>query len=466
MTTTSLETVSKDIISTLAVLIKTAQIHSVSNVAVVNIIKKLIAILTPFASPESVSLQLVGEFFHVNKRRVRYSMENVFNYDYLVKEFKKRGLGSIIFVEPPRERDLTALVDAVISSGLAEEPFTLIRNKLERVNTIHVEELQKVKEDVSELDKKRLVKKSYYSTAALTKNLFNKIKSGEMISLKRTKRSLRTIVDQIIEEESLMIGMTTIKDYDEYTHYHSVNVSVLSVALGNKLGLSKKALTSLGMAALLHDIGKVDIPIKILNKPSEFTDDEWEEVRHHPEYGALIILKFKGVSDSTIHNLIPAFEHHINYDLSGYPRVRSRKTLDFFSRIITIADQYDAMTSARVYSRKSLSPEKALSVMYERSRTQIDPYLLKVFVNLVGIYPIGSLVVLNTREMGLVFENNNNPEFIVRPRVLLISDRSGAKIEGTAVDLMEKDETGNYKRSISAVLDPHEYGISLAEYLL
>jgi HD-GYP domain-containing protein (c-di-GMP phosphodiesterase class II) len=287
-----------------------------------------------------------------------------------------------------------------------------------------------------------------------------------MISLKRTKRALRTVVDHIIEEESLMIGMTTIKDYDEYTHYHSVNVSVLAVALGNKLGLNKKTLTNLGMAALLHDIGKVDIPINILNKPSDFTDDEWEEVRHHPEYGALIILKIKGVNDSTIHSLIPAFEHHLNYDLSGYPRVRSRKIPDFFSRIITIADQYDAMTSARVYSRKSLSPEKALSVMYERSRTQIDPYLLKVFVNLVGIYPIGSLVILNTSEIGLVFENNNNPEFIVRPRVLLISDGSGIKIEGTAVDLMEKDEEGNFKRSISAVLDPHEYGISLAEYLL
>ena len=121
----------------------------------------------------------------------------------------------------------------------------------------------------------------------------------------------------------MLMGMTTIKDYDEYTHYHSVNVSILSISLGHKLGLDKKLLSDLGMAALLHDIGKVDIPIEVLNKPSEFTEDEWNILRKHSEKGALLLLKTKGIDDSSMNQTIPAFEHHLNYNLSGYPKVRT-----------------------------------------------------------------------------------------------------------------------------------------------
>ena len=457
---------SRELISTLSVLIKTAQIHNVNNIAVTSIIEKLLSILNPLITSGAVKVELVGEFFHINESRVRYTTENVFNFDFLIKEFRKNNLGTIVFNETLQDRDIKCLINAITTSGLAEDPFELIDEKIQDITNIDIEYLKKIKEDISDLDKKKLTKKTYFSTVALTRGILSKAKAGEPINLKKIKRTVRTVIDQLIEDDSMLMGMTTIKDYDEYTHYHSVNVCILSTSLGHKLGLDKKTLSELGMAALLHDIGKVDIPLEVLNKPSEFTEDEWTIMRKHSEKGALLLLKTKGIDDSSMNQTIPAFEHHLQYNLSGYPKIRSSFTLDFFSRVITIADQYDAMTSARVYSRKPLSPEKALSVLTERSGTQVDPHILKVFINMVGIYPIGSLVVLNTNEMGLVFENNNNPDFMDRPRILLISDSSGARIENIAVDLMEKTEEGDYKWSIEKILDPSKFNINLAEYLL
>jgi len=466
MKNNSSDTSSREIISTLSVLIKTAHIHKVNNVAVISIIDKLLSIMNPLLTSGEVKIELVGEFFHINENRVRYTVENVFNFDFLIKEFRKNNLGTIVFNETLQDKDIKCLIDAITTSVLTEDPFDLIDEKLQDITNIEIGELKKIKEDISDLDKKKLAKKSYFSTVALTRGILSKIKAGEPINLKKTKRAVRTVIDQLIEDDSILMGMTTIKDYDEYTHYHSVNVSILSISLGHKLGLDKQILSELGMAALLHDIGKVDIPIEVLNKPSKFTDEEWDLMMKHPEKGALILLKTKSIDNSSINQIIPAFEHHLNYNLSGYPKVKSSFTLDFFSRVITIVDQYDAMTSARVYSRKPLSPEKALSVLTERSGTQVDPHILKVFINMVGIYPIGSLVVLNTNEMGLVFENNNNPDFMDRPRILLISDSSGARIENIAVDLMDKNEEGDYKWSIEKILDPSKFNINLAEYLL
>ncbi|MGE5894630.1 MAG: HD-GYP domain-containing protein, partial [bacterium] len=307
-------------------------------------------------------------------------------------------------------------------------------------------------------------RKTYFNAVSFSKGVINKIKSGEKVSLKKAKRVVETMVDLLLEEESLLLGMTAIKDYDEYTYHHSVNVSVLSVALGQKLGLSRKALTELGLVALFHDIGKMEIPEEILNKPSSFTDDEWKIVRKHPYWGAKAALKLKGFDPSSIKSAIVAFEHHLNFDFSGYPAVRERGEIDFFSRIVTIADQYDAMTSARVYSRTPLKPDKALSVMVDRAGRMIDPVLLKVFINMVGVYPIGTLVFLDTREMGLVYEAN--PLYPDRPRVLVIIDGTGNKVDTYVVDLTEQDKQGGYVRKIYKTLDPNRYKINLSEYLL
>ncbi len=465
MTTTNKERITRDLINYLAVAIKTAQLHHIDNVAVVSAIKKVLAIINPLLLESVVTLELVGEFFHIDGSRVRYSMEYIFNYDFLVREFKKRDLGTFVFEKVLTEGDIKTLLSAMLSSVSSESPFETLFDSLEEIPSISIMELKKVKSDSAELDRRKIVKKTYFNAVSLTKGIASRISSGERISLKKAKRVMESIANLIIEEESMLLGMTTIKDYDEYTYNHSINVSILAITLAHRLGLPRKALSELGLSALLHDMGKIEVPKEILNKPVDFTEEDWEIIMQHPAWGALAVFRMKGIDKSSMSAFISAFEHHLNYDLSGYPKLRKKITQHLFSRIITIADQYDAMTSSRVYSRIPVPPDKALSVIVERGGTQLDPTLLKIFINIVGTYPLGSLVMLDTNELGLVFESNPNPDFSNRPRLHILVDSKGNKTKKT-VDLMEKDEKGNFKRNIVKTLDPNQYKINLAEYLL
>ena len=187
-------------------------------------------------------------------------------------------------------------------------------------------------------------------------------------------------------------------------------------------------------------------------------------MREHPFRGAISILRLKGIDKAAIMNAIVSFQHHINYDLSGYPILQQPMDLTFYSRIISIADRYDAMTASRVYKTMPMSPAKTLGFMMEKSGIDLDPVLLKFFVNMVGSYPVGTLVLLDTGEMGLVYEGNHIMSD--RPRVMIIADSQGDTGNGFVVDLADRDSSGGFVRSVVKTLDAQEYGLSLAEYLL
>lgn len=464
----NLEEESANIINCLALVLKTAQIHDINNIAVVKAVHKLIEILNTLLSDQRISLQLMGEHFYVNEVRVRHSVEYISNFDFILEEFKKIGVGSLIFEDELEEQDIKTLISAMVKASVAETPFETLLDEMEEVDSLTIKEAFENKKDISEFEKKRLIKKSYSNAVSIMRGVSDTIKTKDNINLARSKRVIGSIVDHIVEQEyqSTLIGMTTIKDYDEYTYFHSVNVSILSIALGNKIGLPRKVLAELGLAALFHDIGKVDIPIEVLNKPSKLTDEDWEVMKQHSWLGAAKILQFKGVNNSSINIAISAFEHHINNDRSGYPHVETAFQLELFSKIISIADRYDAITSSRVYARTAHTPADALSIMYSLGGRELDTTLLKMFIQMIGVYPIGCLIVLDTNELGLVLENNQDPEFVDRPRALLIADSAGNKIESTEVDLADKNESGSFVRSITKTLDASRYGIDLSGYLL
>jgi len=459
-----LNQIAKELVSQITVILRTSLIHDPANVAVSQVIDKLLGILNGLISQERmITLELRGDFFYINDVRIRYTLEYLLNFDYLVAEFKKRGLGSIIFRDRVAAAEIITFVRVFNATGSSQRPFEAIEEKMAEVRSFSVERLKAIVEKDS-FEPRKMVKKTYFNAVSFTKGVINKIKSGEKVNIRKAKRVVETMVDQVLEQEQLLLGMTAIKDYDEYTYHHSVNVSVLSIALGQRLGMNRKLLTELGIVAIFHDIGKMEIPNEVLNKPTNFTDDEWKLIRKHPVWGVRTLLKLKKLDEISIKSAIAAFEHHMNYNLSGYPRIRKNITLDLFSRIISLADQYDAMTSSRVYSRVPMAPDRALSIMMERAGTQLDPLLFKFFINMVGVYPIGTLVMLNSRELGLVYESNQL--FASRPRVMVITDREGARIKGTVVDLLEKDEQGNYIRTIVRTMDPNKYRINLAEYML
>jgi putative nucleotidyltransferase with HDIG domain len=437
---------SRTLINQFHILLRTSQIHDIGNVALERPVTNLTGALEGiFKSTPEFVLKLRGEYLYIDDIRVRYDIDDMVSYEYISRVMKEKRIGSLTFQSPISREDLKKSVYTLNSfippgpEGVEDE----LNGKLKEngVNSIWagpLEEAEQIK-NADLADQRKMAKKAYFLAVSVTKGVMNNIKSGQP---------------------------TTLKDFDEYTYNHCVNVSILAMTIGQKLGLDKNTLTKLGIAALFHDIGKVDVPIDILNKPSAFTDDEWAIVRRHPEMGVKAIAKIRGLNELAASSMTVAFEHHIFYDLNGYPVTKEKKMPNFFSRIVSIVDQYDSMTSARVYSRIPYTPDKALSLMMERSGGQLDPLLFKIFANIVGIYPIGTLVMLDTNELGLVFESNPHPEKLDRPKVILITDASGKRIAGKTVDLGDKEQSGTYKRSIIKALDPKKYRINLAEYFL
>ncbi|MCX5717629.1 MAG: HD domain-containing protein [Nitrospirae bacterium] len=456
----------KDIINQFTVIVRTAYIHDPGNIAVTTAMDRFIALTSPFIEAEGeLMLDIRGEFFYINDKRVRYPLEFLPNFDFLSREFRRRGLGSIAFKDTLQHEDIRTFLKAFITSMFSETTFETLEESMSGIDSIKVGKLKKIKTaGEGEPDVRRVVKKIYFNAVSHTRAVMSKLKAGEEVSMRKTKRVVESMVDLILEEEQLLIGMTSIKDYDEYTYNHSVNVSILSVALGQRIGLSRKALTELGIVALFHDIGKIEIPKEILNKSTSFTEQEWDTVKKHPFWGVRALLRMKKIDYTSIRSAITSFEHHMYCDLSGYPKPRQPLKLDFYSKIVALADNYDGMTSSRVYARIPMPPDKALSLMMEKAGTQLDPILFKFFTNMMGIFPIGTLVMLDTKELGLVYQSS--AMFLNRPKILVIINSKEKKVDSYVVDLTEKDSDGKFVRTIVKTLDPNRFKVNLADYLL
>jgi HD-GYP domain-containing protein (c-di-GMP phosphodiesterase class II) len=310
-----------------------------------------------------------------------------------------------------------------------------------------------------------VAKKTFFRAIQSTKNVMLSARRGKAVDLRQAKRAVQSIVDLILQEEFSLLGLTAIKNHDEYTFQHCVNVSILSIALGQRLGLSKKMLGELGVAALLHDLGKAAIPPWVLNKPGKLTNEEWKLMLDHPVQGVKMIARMRGLNDLALRSMIVAYEHHINVDKSGYPKLEGHLEQSLFSRIVAIVDCFDAMTAHRAYRKSAFPPYAALHQIIAQNRDKFDPLLLKAFINTVGMYPAGTAVLLDTNEIAVVVHHNTHDIF--RPRVQVVADKDRKPVQGGAVvDLSARDEvSGAYAVTIVSALDPDEYGINIADVL-
>ncbi len=314
---------------------------------------------------------------------------------------------------------------------------------------------------------KQQVALSYCSTLASVKEVAEKVSSQQRVGVRRSVRLIQNMVDLLFDKEPLFLAMSTIRVFDDYTFTHSVNVAILSMCLGKKLGLSKILLNRLGLCGLFHDLGKVAIPKEVLNKQGKLTKEEMNIMRSHPLNSVQQILKLRAPQEMKAQIILPPFEHHLRYDLSGYPQVKWQKPVSLFGRILAIADVFDAITSPRIYRPTTLSQDKALGYMLEGSGTDFDPLLLKVFINMMGVYPVGTLLELDTGELGLVVETPDDAEES-RPLVTLLElDDHGKYVKGETVNLnTRKNEAGKFLRNISKTHHPSTYDIQPAAFII
>ncbi|MGA2534236.1 MAG: HD domain-containing phosphohydrolase, partial [Candidatus Aminicenantales bacterium] len=214
-------------------------------------------------------------------------------------------------------------------------------------------------------------------------------------------------------------------------------------------------------------LGKLDTPHDILNKPAKLSQEEQEIMEQHPHQGAEKLIHLKEFRRLPLRAIHVALEHHIKEDMSGYPRYFKKDGVNLFSKIVKVVDYFDALTTKRVYRKKVFTRAEALSLMLEYAGTEFNPVILKAFVNLMGVYPIGTMVALSTGELGIVFDLNPDARFMLRPKVKLIADAQGTKIDGEVVDLSDKNpETGKFPKTIVKDLDPAAYEVEVADYFL
>lgn len=419
-----------------------------------------------------LELRTSGEFIFVNSTRLRLDLDNYASFSHLLAVLRKCGVGTVAVSVSATARDWLVLLSQLMSLSASGEDVTVhdVVEKLEAAGVLSFSlGPPPVTDDDSDFMRraKEAAKRTYSHSVAVTREVMGSVRLGQAPNIKKIKRVVQTIVDQILNEETSLVGLTTIRDYDEYTFTHSVNVCILSVALGRRLGLTRLQLFDLGLAALFHDIGKSRVPLGVLNKSESLSDEDWRWLAAHPWLGVLALFQIRGLQEVPYRAMVVAYEHHMKTDLTGYPRTVRPREQSIFSRIVAVADAFDAGTSRRAYQTVPMSPAAVLAGMRENPRRGYDPVIVKGFINLVGIYPVGTLVVLDTFELAIVYSVNPNPLAISRPVVRIVSDdRGNILYPGELADLTEQSATGVFRRTIIKTDQPDRYGITVGDYFL
>src|SRR5947209_17713523 len=219
------------------------------------------------------------------------------------------------------------------------------------------------------------------------------------------------------------MALTALKKYDNYTFTHMVNVSALAMAQARALNIDGPPLREFGFAALMHDIGKVHTPLEVLNKPDKLTRDEFDVMKRHVVDGAHILRR---TPEMPALAPIVALQHHLKQDLSGYPEGIGSRRLNLCTMIVSIADVFDALRSNRPY-REGLATARIRAIMGEQGSPAFSQPLLKRFVNLMGLFPVGNLVRLKTGELAVVIAEHPTDPFA--PKVKLLTDAQGGPLE-------------------------------------
>jgi HD-GYP domain-containing protein (c-di-GMP phosphodiesterase class II) len=450
------------LVSQISILLKMSRLHGRTNAALDNPVDSALTVINTLAHDEPIAIRLQNDFLFFGQRHLKVTAAQMPVFSTVIDTMNHWNIGGISFSNETSSRDIREFIFQLAGFDASTSSISTLQAALEQssVKGIQLEQRRVLRG-------KATAKTRYANAAAAVGKLAQDSREKGTIGFKQAKRAIQSIVDLMMNDEASLLGLTTLRCHDQYTHNHSVNVSLLSMALGNRAGYPKVELADLGLAALFHDLGKTNIPMEVLNKPGEFTDDEWKMMRNHPTEGVLSLTSMRSITTLPGRMASASFEHHMNLDFSGYPKLNVPWKLSMTGRILMIADCYDAMTSSRVYRREPMSPSKVLGFMFGKAGKSFDLTLMKLFMTCVGIIPIGSLVLLDTNELAVVLKPAVDPADAEHPYVKVITDTSGTAIEnGREIDLHEKDESGEYKYNIVRLLDNTEYKFDTSRYFV
>ncbi len=450
--------------------LRALKFYPLENEAVQNALKDLHETVAMLLEREGiVEFRMVGDFFFLNENRLRLDLRNFSTFGSFARTLREHGVGELRVAPAVTFTEWAPFLSLLLRAPASGDPFAGFVERLSKTPVKSIEVSREKESGRVDMDSEAMegAKRTYAHSVQMAREVMSDVRIGRAVNVRKVKRAVQSIVDQVLADEPSIIAMTTLREFDDYTFTHSVNVCIFSVVIGQRLGLEKVQLYELGLGALFHDVGKTRMPDDVLNKASGLTDAEWEVMQQHPTEGLLVLFQLHGFADVPYRQMLMAYEHHMKLDLSGYPRSRRHREIGLFARIVGVADAFDAGTSSRSYQYKPWPPDEVLKEMRDNPARGFDPVLVKALMTATGVYPVGTLVVLDTFELAVVMRTNPDPKRLHQPEVKLLADTMGVPLSTpTLCRLDELDpSTGEPRRTIIKTTDPERYGIRVSDFV-
>lgn len=312
---------------------------------------------------------------------------------------------------------------------------------------------------VSTSEEFRKAKQVHSEANSIIRDIMQDVRLGNQVQVEKIEPVVENITESILRNSGAILSLCRVKNKDNYTFFHSVSVCALQVSFCRSIGMDMETIHQAGIGGLLHDIGKVKIPDEILNKPGRFTDDEFTIMKCHVVESRKILTETPGISEIAIQ---VAAQHHERHDGSGYPEGLKGEEISQMGQMAAICDVYDAITSTRCY-HKGMEPTEALQKIFEWSKFHFNPILVQKFMRSIGIYPVGSLVLLESGRIGVVMEQAETN--LLQPKVRVIYDsKEKSYIPPTDVDLARPMGHGGADKIMNHEL-PEKWGINPLKFI-
>ena len=374
----------------------------------------------------------------------------------LIKRLREHEIERIAFDRGITPDEVTAFIHAIASlgnKGAAEQPPQFPHIHVGRITADE-------KRDDGIGSDMAAIRQLYSNAVSVAQTVWESATVEGMPDVPAALQTVEGLAEAVTQNRTALVALTAMRNYDNYTFTHMVNVSILTMGQARALGIEGRLLREFGLSALMHDIGKVRTPKEILNKPDKLTDDEFVIMRRHTVDGAEILRR---TPEMPILAPVVAFEHHLRLDGTGYPFGVRRQSLNVGTMLCSISDIYDAMRSQRAY-QQAFPTERILAVLKRNDGTQFDQHLVRRFVQLLGIYPPGNLVRLSTGEVAVVARIHAPDPY--RPRVRVLFNAAGARLDlPYERNLWEPPHPGAAADTVVAPLDPAEFGIDPLNFL-
>jgi putative nucleotidyltransferase with HDIG domain len=444
-----------DLVRRLAAAIRGATLYSPSHPLVQRGVDALVGLCAAISQKtENIVIGFIGDEVVVDATRLPRGSASLIGF---ARDLRDRGIEKITLTRGLSRAEVGHLVAAFTDR---QSPVPLPERLLARgVRNVTLGRIV-----VDEVDDDQIgiaAARRVYGTAVETaENLWNAAKAGDQPDPGAARKIIDGLARLVTQDRTSLMALTALKKYDNYTFTHMVNVSALAMAQARALNIDGPLLREFGFAALMHDIGKVNTPLEVLNKPGKLTNEEFDIMKRHVVDGAHILRR---TPEMPALAPIVSFEHHLKQDLSGYPEKIGSRKLNLCTMIVSIADVFDALRSNRPY-REGMATVRIRSIMGEQGNPAFNQVLLKRFVNLMGLFPVGNLVRLSKGEIAVVTAEHPTDPF--RPQVKIIVDRSGATLdEGVLANTWERDSRGDHPFAVVEAIDPEATDIDPLKYL-